>query len=531
MATVPTITQRTVLPNSGGLPYSNPEASIPNNYVNKALVQTGGQIKEAGNILADAFAKIQLEDNKREFRKLDTEYSSYLNTITYGDGTAEHPGFLNQKGENALNAYPIVQKQIQDKLKSLKESASNQQVIDMFSTAANERTNSVNSQFLNHTADERQRANDAVTDARLKQAVNDAASNWANPAALERSIAIVQGDITDAAIRNGLPKEAAVEQSKEVITTVLEKTISAAMIGSTATAKALLVKYANQMDGFTIAALKDKIHAQDMQNLSDAERYERLADKAKQKQYDENVKEYVKAIDLGQMPDSELSNGFTSGDYSRNDLSWLLSYKHRNDTVQAKSDPTALLDTSIGIREGTITDYNDIRNNNHLSIDDREKYISLLNDKIDNDPILSRADVKQGTEYIKITLGPQPGLEAQFDDEQKQRYANALEEYQNKAKANPNQNMQKLYHDVVDSYRPTQQSLNALPRPKFISPNWPAGDKATMLQQLKEAYIATGDELNNGNISKEDALKQLNMINGYLDQVNRILEPNIQVQP
>src|SRR5882672_6835688 len=115
MATVPTVTQRSVLPSGGNLPYGNPNEGYASNYTNKALIGLGNQISQATDEFTTAMDKLQAEDDKREFRKLDTEYSAYVRTITYGDGTAANPGFMNQRGENAISAYPNAQKALQKK--------------------------------------------------------------------------------------------------------------------------------------------------------------------------------------------------------------------------------------------------------------------------------------------------------------------------------------------------------------------------------------------------------------------------------
>src|SRR5574341_1599375 len=109
MATIPVVTQRTVLPSTQALPTASPNFISPATIFGRSLQQTGAQISQATDVLMQEMEKIQYEDDKREFRKLDAEFSSFLRAATYGDGTPENPGFVNTYGENAVNGFKTTQ--------------------------------------------------------------------------------------------------------------------------------------------------------------------------------------------------------------------------------------------------------------------------------------------------------------------------------------------------------------------------------------------------------------------------------------
>ena len=134
MASVPTVTQRSVFPSDEILPTSNLRGSDAGLIFAEGVVRAGQTISHAMDPLVAAAAQIQAEDDKREVDKLDIEYSTFLRDITYGDGTEANPGFMNSLGENAINGYNLSADAITKKRADLLKRASNKTVADAFNT-------------------------------------------------------------------------------------------------------------------------------------------------------------------------------------------------------------------------------------------------------------------------------------------------------------------------------------------------------------------------------------------------------------
>lgn len=521
MATVPTVTQQQVLPNDNALPYSNPDQGYASrSAINKGLYNLGADVQKAGDYMTAALEKIQAQDDKTEFRKLDNQMSEFVRLQSYGDGTPENPGFLNLKGENAVKGYATAQQNINDYTTKLSDSASNRRVKDMFAGVAGTRVEGALGQFMNHTADERQKDMDATSTARIVAAQQDA---FANPAHLERSIAVIQGEIADQAVRNGLPTEAAVQLSKAQVSDTIDKLITATTLQSTGLANKLLQQYGNQMDGLSFLIAKDKIHTQEMQNLSEAERYEAMKDKASNKAAEENANQAMGQIET--LSHAQIFGLLQTHQIRRDDFNWLSSAKKAIDAGEGKSDPAALLSVDIGIRTGEITSYDTIKalaDAGTISYKDAITKNATLQENLNNDPILNRDDVKQGTNYLKMTLGPVQGLEAIFDQVSKQREANALEEYQTKAKANPHQNMQALYQQVYESYRPKPIDLKELARPQFVDIGYANGSPADIKKKLVDAETATQEAVGKGDMTQAEALINMQRLEYYLTLVDQM---------
>ncbi len=518
MATVPSVTQRQVLPDSGQLPYSNPEGQIAKDYVNKALVQVGGQIKQASNELEDALLRIQDEDAKREARKLDTEMSAYARLKTYGDGTAENPGYLNLLGENAVNGYAAAQADIDKKAQELRGMASNGRVANMFTIAANERLGSLKGQWLNHTADQRMKANQQVNEAHMKEAVMDAASNWANPAATERGMAILQGSIADQVSRGVLPAEAAPAALKEAQSSLIEKVVLAATIGSTAAAKRILATYAGEIDGLTAASLKDKIHSQDMQNLSDSERYKRIAEAEHERVQDANFDKNVEAILLHQLPASELADQIHSGDIDGRRAITLRSLM--NDEYKVSASPTELNKLRIDIYEGRVNSLEDV-----MSRGGDKEELSLFQSEKRNGGILHTYDADQGRLAVEAAVGGEKTIAGEYTDPQvATRVQKAYEEYNQYIR--DGKDWQYARDHTIGHYQQSPASIKTAPRPLDWQGMWPPSSREDLeatVQRTAKKLQENATSYTPAELQKEfDILKNLaNNSNLYFPEVQQ----------
>lgn len=271
MAVVPTITNRSVLPQQqpvSPLSASGTEGAFGDQQA-AALSDLGQHISEAGDSVQKAKSIIDAQDNKREFDALDSQYAAFLRTMTYGDGTAQNPGYLAMQGENAINAYGSTQQAIQDYRSKLLASASNNEVQNMFAVTADHRTNQTLDAYLSHLGQERINANNALTNERITQAQQDSRTGWADSSIIDRSNAIIQGDLTIAGRRNGENAEVTAGKIKDATSGNILGAITSAAAVDTNKAKQLMSQYASQLNGADTTKALTVIHSFETQATVD----------------------------------------------------------------------------------------------------------------------------------------------------------------------------------------------------------------------------------------------------------------------
>lgn len=224
MPNVPVVTQRSIAPRDPITPYVTP-ANRGGKAVPNAIVGLGQSISAIG----DAMLQIKEEDDRREHKKLDIEYSDFLRTLGYGDGTEQNRGYLATQGENAIKNYGDVLKAIEDKRKELMERAPNDAVRRRFEVSAAERTNTEQTRYLSHIEKQREVAADAVSVARVDDARADAAANYDSQRHLDRSLVIGELEVREVARRKGLPSEAADQEVEKIKAAIVEDTFIAAL--------------------------------------------------------------------------------------------------------------------------------------------------------------------------------------------------------------------------------------------------------------------------------------------------------------
>lgn len=72
----------------------------------QAEQKTGSQVAQAGDELATVALQRQAQFNQIASDDAFNKFQTRANTLTYGDGTPQNPGILNQRGSDALNAAP-----------------------------------------------------------------------------------------------------------------------------------------------------------------------------------------------------------------------------------------------------------------------------------------------------------------------------------------------------------------------------------------------------------------------------------------
>lgn len=475
MANIPTLTQRSVLPSDQQLPTSNAQGSAALRFTGQSMQEAGRKLKTVAEEMVAEFEKLKKEDDDRELAKLDIELSSYLRQAKYGDGTPNNTGYLNTYGENAINGYITTQDGINKKVKELMKIASNDDVRKRLEIIAGERVNQTLDELTNHAADERTKANAAVSDARMISAIQDASASWSNPQALEQSFIINELELSNRMRSEGWAPEVFQAALQEKNTLAIEQTIKAATIGNVRVAQQLLNQYGGNIDGFTKADLQEGIDAKRRQLVNDAEAAERRSEINKKRIQEENFKQSYVAVEKGEKDASVLLEELTNGSLDPSAYTFLTNRLEDRNKPSEQSNQAGYLQLSIGLKTGALEPsdvYKFIQDPaNGFSADQQNKLMEEAEEKTNNNVVLKRDDVNRAREQISRVLADPNGIMDKFDPiGVNLRHNNALREFDNRILSNPNQNPEALVQDVINGYRPTPITLKEYRKPL----GWPS---------------------------------------------------------
>jgi len=176
--------------------------------------------------LAAKLIQEQIQDNERHAKELDIEFANRLRVIGFGDGTAENPGFYGMLGESALQSREATAAAVEQARKELFEQATNPRVQEMFGLSAAVRIGSEQTKMAQHVGQQRIAATMAVSEARIATAVSDGAVHWNDSAMMDRSLAIVAGEVQEQAELAGMAGNA------EWMTAKLQEAQSAVLVAA-----------------------------------------------------------------------------------------------------------------------------------------------------------------------------------------------------------------------------------------------------------------------------------------------------------
>lgn len=206
----------------------------------RSIGRTGQEAERTSNLIQD-------QDNEREAKRLDAEFSARIRQITYGDGETE--GYFSSRGENAIRGFGAAHKAIEDARRELIGSNQNPAVQRMFGDASQARVDRELGAMSRHVTKQRQIASDAVSEARLNEAADDASTSWNDDKVIGQSAAIVRSEVHDMADRNGWPPEVRASKLQEAETIMYRRAVESALLHDPAAAKALYDKHKTKIDG------------------------------------------------------------------------------------------------------------------------------------------------------------------------------------------------------------------------------------------------------------------------------------------
>lgn len=138
----------------------------------RAVADAAGDVARITSAFAEKFER---EDAEREARDLDTEYSNRLRVLQLGDGTDENLGFLNLRGQTAIDGREAHIAALEELQKTMLDRASSGRVGALVSRAFSNRLGTALNRSATHFGTQRNVANKASFEAHQAATADDAA--------------------------------------------------------------------------------------------------------------------------------------------------------------------------------------------------------------------------------------------------------------------------------------------------------------------------------------------------------------------
>lgn len=273
------------------------------------LIQGGEKLSQAGDELQRRALTAQQFNNEREAKQADVTLADKIRTITYGDGTADNPGYYSMRGDSAVQGGPAALAAIAKARDDVLSSVSNDRVKAMVSGMAGHRVVAEQTSIGSFLTQQRREADNGASSARMDSAINDAALRWNQPEQLAMSQGIIKNEVADYAVRNGFEGGATGAQARQLSdqqnTKLLTNVIKAAGRVDFASAEKILTTAADQgtIPGDALAGIERELRTDQHMQMMLQEHQQVMADRAATKAAVGAYNGYISAAIDPQNPD------------------------------------------------------------------------------------------------------------------------------------------------------------------------------------------------------------------------------------
>ncbi len=519
MPTVPTVTQRSTLVKRGPTAFASSDspAGAFGATQGKALATLGNTIVGVSDDIFKASIAFQDEDDQREFKKLDIELAAFISKLGRGDGTEENQGFYATRGEKTLMAFPNAQAALQQKRLELVEKASNSRVRRMFGVSSQQRTDKELSSYLTLVGQQRRLANDAVGEARIDQATDDATAAFSDRAELERSIVIAKQEV--ATIFKDQPQEVIDNETEKAITNIIDKVVTAASRADNALARKIFEDFESQIDGVNRATIKQRLDARDVELLNKKIAAEARQVKELKKRQNIVFEKMIVGIVKEELDESQVELVFERGLIDAKQRANLLRIVREDDVT---TDKNAKLALGIDIRLGN-SSFDEIANAAGISAEDKLELVGTQDQVQKNGAILARADVKRLRKTLDDRIGGVRGAMSILDPAASERLSVALEEFDNRVLKG--ESPIEVRDDVLAGFKSemSRDPLSEMGTLRFPK-KWVGGrfgTKKDMRDKRNAAIVAT---MKDATLSQKEKNRELLVLKRHGDLIERMAD-------
>lgn len=220
-----------------------------------AAGEAGGALAQAGDKFDRLALKQQAEDNERETKLLDIEFSEAIRLVGQGNGDND-PGYFSTRGNTAVSAGPEAKLRIEQAQKDIVANVQNPRVRQMFTDSALARAEREKLRIDAHTSEQRLSANKTASIARMSEAVEDGVA-YNDDNILARSEAIIIGEIAAQQELEGWDADVTASKLEEGLTQLYRNAILTASTNfDNDKAEELFNRFGGKMDGTVRAEVR-----------------------------------------------------------------------------------------------------------------------------------------------------------------------------------------------------------------------------------------------------------------------------------
>jgi hypothetical protein len=188
------------------------------------LQALGAGLGQASDVLGQMAMDKLAQDNTREMKNLDTEYSTAIREAMYG--TPQNPGgFYSTRGQDTLDQHPGVAEDLEKLRQDILERASSPRVRAKLEETTSARRESEFNSMMVFSEKNRRVANDLTAESRIADASANVAAKINTedgPAALRQGLTILSHEVMDMADRNGWSPETTTAKMMEAQSAMLK---------------------------------------------------------------------------------------------------------------------------------------------------------------------------------------------------------------------------------------------------------------------------------------------------------------------
>lgn len=535
MPTVPVYNQR-VAPAGANTPYVNAPAATPAAFgalTGQALENVGQGVTTLGKDVTAYLDTVNKENNQRTIQQKYTVAAQQRSLVLNGDGTADNPGILNLKGNDAMAAWPVAQKQL-DAIKAAGlEGVTNTKVRDGFTAAWDTTTQPHIDNALQHVYQQRNVANTEARKGVVDTAVQDAAANPYDTRIIDHSSIMISEAVAQQAASDGLDTATMKDKVVQAQSAMFEKVIKAAAVASTKQAINLFTTYEDRMDGVTKAVVTDFLEKKQKQDVIDRNAFETSNHTATLRYQEDNYNKLGAAVFGGTVTEQDLGVAAQHGIINQPQLENLLNFKkgrleHGGD---ADEENTAYVKVMMGN-----SSYDEIMTNPKLDATQKHTLLGNLQTVETQGPVFGRYDIKKAYQGVADAAGGQRDVFGKYTaPEDRANERNSLEAFDTMIR-NVDQTKTPLTPELVNEIRdkvivaysnqnlPASALITHLPQSKYIP--------YTMGNRSGEEWTATWNkakaDLNkdheNSTISDDEFNRQAEILKSYKLTIDRIVK-------
>lgn len=180
-----------------------------------ATLRTGAALEKSLQSVADAFAVRDETDNLRIAKDLEREYVDYSNLLMYGDGTTENIGYMNLKGQLAVDAGVDAAASLAEyQAATLAQYEDNTRVTELYTDSTSTRIDGSNIQIMGHTAVQRNVVTVGASDAYKEMSVTESLADPMNSDLTDRTIAAIAAENAEMAFLSGISAQELATQNQ-----------------------------------------------------------------------------------------------------------------------------------------------------------------------------------------------------------------------------------------------------------------------------------------------------------------------------